>query len=431
MRYAPINPKLFAENRRRLVALLRPKALAVVNSNDLLPTNADGSLGLRANSDLFYLTGVEQEETVLLLYPDAQDPRLREVLFLREVTPLTETWEGHKLTPEEARKLTGIERVEPVSALPGMLHALMCHAECVYLNSNEHPRASLTVETREARFVREVVGRYPLHEYHRLARLMHRLRLVKSRLEVKMLREACRITHDGFRRVAGFVQPGVSETELEAEYAHEFLRQGGGFAYAPIIASGANANALHYIQNDATCRRGDLLLLDVAASYANYQADLTRTIPVSGCFTRRQRQIYEAVLRIFRQCAALLQPGLLPRDWREAADELTTKELVDLQLLKIAAVRKQGPEKEALRKFFMHGIGHPIGLDVHDVGDLTEPMQAGWVMTCEPAIYLRDEGMGIRLENMFLLTEGDPIDLMADVPIEIEEVEALMAQRRG
>ena len=429
MRYGPIPAKLFVENRRRLAAMMRPKSLAIVNNNDILPTNADGSLTLRPNSDLFYLSGVEQEETVLLLFPEAHDPRMREILFLRELTPLVQTWEGAKLSQEEARKRTGIERVEWLSSFPTMLHALMCEADHVYLNANEHARASIEVETRESRFVRDLVSRYPLHDYQRLARLLHQLRVVKSEPELKLIREACSITKDGFERVARFVTPGVSETEVEAEFAHEFIRRGGNFAYTPIIASGINACALHYIQNDGPCRKGELLLLDVAASYANYNSDLTRTIPVSGRFSRRQRQVYDAVLRIFRECAALLKPGLLPREWREAADELTTRELLDLQLIKKSDVKKQGPNKTALRKYFMHGVGHPIGLDVHDVGIMSEPMQPGWVMTCEPAIYIREEGFGIRLENMFQVTEGAPIDLMAEIPIEAEEIEALMASR--
>jgi len=256
------------------------------------------------------------------------------------------------------------------------------------------------------------------------------LRVVKSEAEIKLIRQACAITRDGFERVARFVRPGVNETEVEAEFAHEFIRKGGDFAYTPIIAGGVNACALHYIQNDAVCRNGELLLLDVAASYANYNSDLTRTIPISGRFSKRQREIYEAVLRVFRQCAALLKPGLLPREWREAADEFTTKELLDLKLVKKSEVKAQGPEKAALRKYFMHGVGHPIGLDVHDVGNTTEPMQAGWVMTCEPAIYIREEKLGIRLENMFLVTEGEPVDLMADIPLEADEIEELMQSRK-
>jgi len=427
MRYPPIQPSLFIENRRRLAALLLPKALAVVNSNDVLPTNADGTLLHRANSDLFYLTGVEQEESLLILFPEAHEPRNREILFLREATPLMETWEGRKLSKEEARKRTGIERIEWLSEFPAIFHALMCEADGVYLNSNEHSRATIEVETREARFVRETRSRFPLHEYHRLARLLHRLRPVKSEAEILLIRHANAISKDGFERVARFVKPGVTEMEVEAEFAHEFIRQSGRFAYSPIIASGENACALHYVQNDALCRDGEMLLLDVASTYANYNSDLTRTIPVNGRFTKRQRQVYEAVLRIFRQCAALLKPGLLPRDWKKAADEFTEKELVDLKLLKMSEVKKQGPDKTALKKYFMHGVGHPIGLDVHDVAGIGEPIQAGWVMTCEPAIYIREEKMGIRLENIILVTDAGPVDLMADIPIEPDEIEGLMA----
>ena len=427
MRHVPLPQKLFVENRARLAALLPPGSLALLNSNDQMPTNADGTYSPRANSDLFYLSAVEQEETVLLLFPHAHDPRAREILFVRETSPLLETWEGHKLTKEEATKVSGIARVEWLSALPGLLRSAMCEAEQVWLNSNEHSRAGIEVETREARFTRDLMAAYPLHDYHRLARLMHRLRAVKSEEEVKLLRKACGITRDGFERVARFLRPGVTETDVEAEYAHEFIRQGGGFAYSPIIATGANACALHYSQNDARCRAGEMLLLDVASSYANYNSDLTRALPVNGKFTRRQRQIYAAVLRIFRQCAALLRPGLLPRDWRKAADEFTEKELVDLKLLKMSEVRKQGEDKAALRKYFMHGVGHPIGLDVHDVGLMSEPMQAGCVMTCEPAIYLKEEKLGIRLENIFLVTEDAPVDLMADIPIEPDEIEQLMS----
>ena len=430
MRYDSIQSKLFIENRRRLCALLQPASLVAVNNNDILPTNADGTLLLHPNSDLFYLTGIEQEDSVLLLFPEALDPRNREILFIRDVTPLMETWEGHKLSKDEARKISGIERVEWVSDFDPIFRLLMCECERVYLNSNEHARAQITVDTREARFVQDCVHRYPLHEYHRLARLMHRLRAVKSEPELKLVRKATAITRDGFERVARFVRPGVSEMDVEAEYAHEFIRQGGQFAYSPIIAGGLNACALHYVSNDAPCRNGEMLLLDVAASYANYNSDLTRTIPVNGRFSKRQRQVYNAVLRVFRQAAALLRPGLLATDWRKATEELMTKELLDLKLLKPSEARRQGPEKTAMKKYYMHGIGHPIGLDVHDVALAAEPMQAGWVVTCEPGIYIREEKMGIRLENIILLTNEGPVDLMENVPIEADEIEALMAGKK-
>jgi Xaa-Pro aminopeptidase len=306
----------------------------------------------------------------------------------------------------------------------------MCECDHVYLDSNEHKRAVVKVQTREARFVEDTQRRYPLHDYQRLARLMHQLRAVKSELEVDLLRQACAITKAGFIRVCRFVEPGVTETEVEAEYAHEFIRNGGDFAYWPIIASGKNACVLHYIQNDQTCRKGDLLLLDVAARYANYNADLTRTIPVSGRFSRRQRQVYQAVLSVLRGASKAATPGKLPKQWQKDAEALMENELMDLGLLTRADLRRQDPEKPALKKYFMHGVGHPLGLDVHDVTLTTEPIQAGWVLTVEPGIYLPEEGFAVRLENNILVQEGGNIDLMADIPIEVADIESLMKARK-
>lgn len=426
MRYAPIDPELFVENRARLKPLLRPNSLVAVTTNDILPTNADGSLRLVPGADLFYLTGVDQEETILLLYPDAHDEKRREILFLRETSEEIAIWEGHKLAKDEARKRTGIQNVQWLSAFPRIFRELMCECEHVYLNSNEHKRANAEVETREARFARDVREQFPLHAYHRLARLMHRLRVVKSAFEIELIRKACALTKRGFERVARFVKPGVNELELEAEFAHEFIRGGGGFAYTPIIASGKNACVLHYQDNDQRCKKGELLLIDVGASYANYMSDLTRTIPVGGKFSRRQRQVYDAVLRVLRESSKLAVPGKLPKEWTKEADALMEKELLDLGLLTKREINKQDPEKPALKKYFMHGVGHPMGLDVHDVGHTTEPMQAGWVLTVEPGIYLPKEGFAVRLENDILVTDGGPADLMADIPIEPDEIEALM-----
>ncbi len=426
MRHAPIDPKLFVENRERLAQLMCPNSLAVVNANDIPPTNADGSAAVWPNSDLFYLTGVEQEETMLVLYPQADDEKHRELLFLREPTPGIETWEGHKLTKEEARKLTGVQQVHWLSEFPRLFHRLMCESDAVYLNANEHKRAVVEVETRDARFVADCQRRYPLHQYHRLARLMHRLRIVKSERELELIRQACAITGEGFRRVLGFTQPGVTETEVEAEFAHEFIRRNGRFAYLPIIASGLNACALHYIQNSAPCKKGQLLLLDVAASYANYNADLTRTIPVNGRFSRRQKQVYQAVLRVFRQSCKNLVPGKLPKVWQKEAEALIEQELLGLGLLKPGEIKRQNPDQPAFKKYFMHGVGHPIGLDVHDVGFTTEAIQPGWVMTVEPAIYIPEEGFAVRIENTILVGENGNTDLMADIPIEADEIEALM-----
>jgi Xaa-Pro aminopeptidase len=426
MRYQLPGFQVFSRHRTNLARLMLPNSLAVVNANDILPTNADGTLVIRANSDLFYLAGVEQEESILLLYPDAHEENMREILFLRETNDLIAIWEGHKLTKEEARKVSGINRVEWLSEFRPLFHRLMCECEHVYLNSNEHKRAHIEVRTRDARFIEDTQARYPLHDYQRLARLMHRLRAVKSEEEVALLKQACAITRAGFLRVCKFVKPGVTETEVEAEFAHEFIRRGGGFAYPPIIASGKNACVLHYLANDQVCRKGELLLLDVAASYANYNADLTRTIPVSGRFTRRQRQVYNAVLRVLRAVSKAATPGKLPKQWQKEAEAFVEKELVDLGLLKLSAIKKQDPDKPALKKYFMHGVGHPLGLDVHDVTDTTQPIQEGWVLTVEPAIYIPDEGFAVRLENDILVQAGGNVDLMANTPIEAGDVEELM-----
>jgi Xaa-Pro aminopeptidase len=400
-----------------------------LNANDILPTNADGTMPLRQNSDIFYLSGVDQEETILLIYPDAHEENMREILFLRETNDLIATWEGHKLTKEEARKRTGIQRVEWLSEFRPLFHRLMCESDHVYLNANEHKRAVIDVETREARFVRDSMARYPLHDYRRLAPIMHRLRAVKSAHELDLIKEACSITKNGFERVCRFVKPGVNEMEIEAEFAHAFIRRGGWFAYTPIIASGKNACVLHYIANDQPCRKGDLLLLDVASNYANYNSDLTRTIPVDGKFTRRQKQVYNAVLRVMRGCIAAAVPGKLPKQWQKEAEALIQEELLGLGLLKPSDIRTQDPTRPALKKYFMHGIGHPLGLDVHDVGITTEPFQEGWVLTVEPGIYIPDEGLAVRIENNIVLKHGGNVDLMADIPVEVNEIEALMRRR--
>ena len=430
MRHETIDPKLFVENRRRLAGLLLPNSVAVVNANDVLPVNADATLMMQPNSDLFYLTGVEQEESVLLLAPDAADENLREVLFLREPNEHLKTWEGHKLSKEEAREMSGIKSVKWLSEWRGVFHGAVCDAEHVYLNSNEHKRAVVEVQTRDARFVAECRAKYPLHQYHRLARLMHKLRAAKSERELELLRKAVAITDKGFRRVAKFVRPGVTEYEVEAEFAHEFTRSRAKFAYNPIIASGANACVLHYLANDRICRKGDLLLLDVGASYANYNADLTRTIPVSRRFTRRQKQVYNAVLRVMRASIKGAVAGKLHRDWQREAQAMMNDELLSLGLLKPADVKKQTADEPACRKYFMHGLGHLLGLDVHDVGFTTEPFAPGWVLTVEPGIYIPDEGFGVRLENNIVVTESGPIDLMAEIPVEPDEIEDLVNGRR-
>ncbi|MCB1125152.1 MAG: aminopeptidase P N-terminal domain-containing protein [Verrucomicrobiae bacterium] len=426
MRHAPIKPSLFKRNRDRLRRLLHANSLVILNANDVLPANADGTLVMVPNSDLFHLSGVEQEESILVLAPDAVDESQREILFLREPNPHLLTWEGHKLDRDEATRLSGIKEIRWLGEFPTVLHQLMCEVEHVYLNSNEHRRAVVEVETRDARFVRECQRRYPLHRYHRLARLMHALRVVKSPEEVELIKRASRITRQGFLRAAKFVQPGVNEMEIEAEFAHAFIREGAKFAYPPIIAAGGNSCVLHYLRNDAVCRKGDVVLLDVAASYGNYNSDLTRTLPVSGKFSRRQMQVYRSVLRVMRAMIQACVPGKLHREWQKEAEAMIQEELLKLGLLKPRDIRNQDPKNPALKRYFMHGLGHVLGLDVHDVGFMSEPFAPGWVLTVEPGIYIPEEGFGVRLENDVLVTEKGPVDLMADIPVEPEEVEALM-----
>ena len=427
MRHSPIPAKLFVENRQRLAALLPPKSVALLTANDVPQTNADGSLVNVPNSDLFYLSGIEQEESVLLVFPDAVEEKHREILFLREPNEHLKIWEGYKHSVEDAQKISGIKTVKWLTEMPVLLRGLVLDADNLFLNTNEHKRAALGVETRGDRFIKEMQHLYPLHRFNRVAPLMHRLRAVKSKLELELLQTAVDITKDGFERVARFVKPGVKEHEIEAEFAHEFIRQRGKFAYNPIIASGANACTLHYNQNDQVCRKGELLLIDVGASYANYNADLTRTIPVSGKFTKRQKEVYRAVLRVMQDSIARSTVGTLHKDWQRASQMQMNEELLSLGLLKKSNIKKQTEETPACRKYFMHGLGHVLGLDVHDVGLMSEPFAPGWVLTVEPGIYIPEEGFGIRLENDIVVTEDGPVDLMGHIPVDPDEIEALMA----
>ncbi len=429
MRHEPIPATLFAKNREALREKMLSASLAILNANDIPPTNADGSTIPVPNADLFYLSGIEQEESILVLAPDALDPKMREIMFLREPNEHLKVWEGHKHPKEEARSISGIREIKWLTEFPAILHKLMCEMEHVYVNTNEHSRAAIQVETREARFVADLRRKYPAHDFRRLARLMHELRSVKSETELALIRRACGITRGSFLRVLGMVHPGVMEFEVEAEFSHEFVRNRARFAYNPIIASGANACTLHYNENNQPCRDGELLLLDVAACYANYQSDLTRTIPVNGRFTKRQRQVYDAVLRALRAATQAAVPGMLHLDWQKESERIVEEELLHMGLLKSRDIKRQDPDNPAVKKYFMHGIGHPMGLDVHDVALLTQPFASGWVLTVEPGIYIPEEGFAVRLENDVLLTEAGPVDLMADIPIEAEEIEELMNKR--
>jgi Xaa-Pro aminopeptidase len=429
MRYTPLAAELFQENRRRLQALLPPNSLAIFNSNDVMPTNADGTLGFRQNADLYHLTGIDQEETIFLFWPDAPEEKFREVLFVRETSPLIAIWEGERLSQQEAAARSGIKQVKWTSAFEAIFQQAMIDCSQVFLNSNEHKRSSSQVETRNGRFIRDCQRRFPLHRYERVAPLMAQLRAVKQPLEIEALRQACRVTRQGFLRVAKKTKPGINEMEVEAEFAHEFIRNGCQFAYPPIIAAGKNNCVLHYVENSRECRAGDLLLLDVGASYANYNADLTRTIPVSGKFTQRQKDVYRSVLRVLREVGQYMSPGRKLKEVQRFASSLIEEELLRLKLLTPNQVKKQNPEEPALRKYFMHGVGHPLGIDVHDLVPRDATIQEGWVMTCEPAIYIPEEGFGIRLENDFVIQKNGNIDLMGDIPIEPDEIETLMRRK--
>jgi Xaa-Pro aminopeptidase len=429
MRYQKIDRQLFINNRSKLKKELKPNSVVAVNANDIMPTNADGTMRFRQNSDLFYLTGVDQEESVLVLCPDFPDEKYREVLFLRETNETIALWEGHKLTKEEAREATGVQTILWTTEFNRIFNTMMVmgNVEHVYLNTNDHYRADVTVDSRDQRFIKWCQEKYPLHRYERLAPIMHRLRSVKSKEEIELMQKACDITAKAFRRVLKFVKPGVKEYEIEAEYAHEFLRNGSrGFAYEPIIASGANSCVLHYIVNDKVCNDGDLLLLDVGAEYANYNADLTRTIPVSGRFTQRQKDVYNAVLRIHKTAISMLRPGVKYYEYHKEIQKRTEAELIQLKLLDKAEVAKQNPEKPLFMKYFAHGTSHMLGLDVHDVGNMYQSMVPGMVWTVEPGIYIREENMGVRIENNVVITDNGVMDLMKDIPREVEELEEIM-----
>lgn len=430
MKYLPIGKDLFIQHRQNLSKLLPPNAMAIFHANDTMPTNADGTMGFKQNNDLFYLSGIDQEESILLLFPDTHEPKHREILFLKETNEHIAIWEGHKYTKEEATETSGISTIYWLPQFETVLHGLMTECEFVYLNTNEHTRAVIEVETRDARFIRYCQNTYPLHSYKRVAPLMHQLRAIKSTKEIELIRHACSITEKAFRRLLKFVKPGVAEYEIEAELYYEFLRnRSKGPSYAPIIASGANACVLHYIENNQICKDGDVLLLDVGAEYANYAADMTRSIPVSGRFTTRQKQVYNAVLRVMKEARQMLVTGNIWDEYHKEVGKVMEKELIGLGLLNATEVKNQDPDKPLYKKYFMHGTSHFLGLDVHDVGNKYRKFEPGMVFTCEPGIYIREEGLGIRLENDILITKEGNIDLMATIPIEAEEIEDIMNSR--
>ncbi len=430
MRHAPIDPALFIANRRRLVQQLPPGALVILHAADILPTNGDGTLRMQPAGDLFWASGIEQEESLLVLAPSAADPTNREILFIRQPSEHLATWEGEKLTKDRAASISGVAKVRWISELPAVLHALLCECSAVYLNANEHERAVIEVESRDVRMARQLMSRYPLHRYERLAPILRRLRAIKSPAEVALIRRAADITGAGLERMLAALRPGVMEYELEAELAAEFIRRRARMAYEPIIGSGRNACVLHYLDNDQPCDAGELVLVDVGASYANYASDLTRTYPVNGRFTPRQRAVYEAVLRVLRSSIARTTVGTSLRAWKRAAQVEMAAELVKLGLITADDAARDSPEEPACRRYFMHGLGHSLGLGVHDIAPVDGPLEAGWVMTVEPGIYIPEEGLAVRLENDVLITENGPVDLCSHVPIEPDEIERLMARPR-
>lgn len=427
MKYSAIPNQLFIENRKRFSAKLKPNSIAIFNSNDIMPTNADGHMGFKQNADLFYLSGIDQEESILVLFPNTKMDGHSEVLFIKETNEHIAVWEGHKYTKEEAETTSGIKKIHWLSQFETIFHSLMCEAENVYLNTNEHTRAKIEVETRDHRFNTWCKNQYGNHSYLRSAPIMHELRAIKSEIEINLISQACGITKKGFDRIARFIKPGVWEYEIEAELIHEFIRnRSNGFAYGPIVASGANACVLHYTQNNTQCKDGDVILLDVAAEYGNYASDLTRCLPVNGKFNKRQKDVYNAVLRVMKKAKSRLVVGNTWDKYHFEVGEFMEEELINLGLLKMEDVKKQNPNAPLYKKYFMHGTSHFLGLDVHDVGSKYRPFENGMVFTCEPGIYIPEEGLGIRIENDIVISNTSPIDLMKDIAIEAEEIEDLM-----
>ena len=427
MRYLPIDPILFIENRKKVNSRLKPGALAVFNSNDTMPTSADGKQKFIQHSDLFYLSGMDQEETILLICPDAKEEKHREILFIRETNDYVVTWEGPKYSQNQASKVSGIQTVYWTREFESIFRSLAIESETIYLNTNEHLRYEPIVETREMRFLKWCMSTFPLHHYERLAPIMHDIRAVKSPCEITQIHQACQITEKAFRRLLSFIHPEIWEFEIEAEIIHEFLRnRSRGPAYPCIIASGSHACILHYELNDSQCLSGEMLLLDFGAEYAGYASDLTRTVPVSGKFNQRQKAVYNAVLRVQKAAIDMLVPGNTLIEYQRAVGQSMEKELVDLKLISLQDIRKQSENDPVYKKYFMHGTSHHLGLDAHDYGSRYRAFEAGMVLTVEPGIYIKEEGMGVRIENDVHVTGDGPEDLTKGIPVEAEEIEYLM-----
>ncbi|MGV6862498.1 MAG: aminopeptidase P family protein [Putridiphycobacter sp.] len=428
MKYEKINKDLFIHNRKRFVSQMESNAMAIFNSNDIYPVSADSTLPFAQHRDIFHLSGVDQEESVLVIFPDAFDEKHREILFLKETSELIAIWEGEKLTKESAFETSGIKTVFWLDQMDSIMKVLTAQADKIYINTNEHTRANTEVETREDRFIKDFKAKHPAHTYLKSAPIMHQIRSIKHPIEIDLMQKACNITEKGFRRILPFIKNGVMEYEIEAELMHEFLRnRSKGWAYTPIIASGASACVLHYIENNKVCNDGEVILMDFGAEYANYSSDMTRCVPVSGKFTQRQKDVYNAVLNVKNKAQKLLVPGTMMHEYHSEVGHYMEDELLQLGLIDKTDIKNQNPDWPAYKKYFMHGTSHFIGLDTHDVGSWTEPIKEGMVFTCEPGIYIPDENLGIRIEDdLVVQSSGEPFNLMKNIPIEVEEIEDLM-----
>lgn len=427
MKNLPLNPELFVTNRRRFIERMKPNSIAIFVSNDEVPSNGDAIYPFKQNSDLYWLSGVEQEDTMVILYPDNPDPKYREVLVLVRPNELKEKWDGKRLRKEEATAISGMKQIVWLDSLEGLLQGWVHLADTIYLDTNENDRKASLVRTRDYRYVDEMKNRYPLHHFERAARIMKDLRALKTPYEIDVVKQAVKITHNAFLRVMEFIKPGVMEYEIEAEIVHSFLSQrASGEAYGSIIASGDRARTLHYVSNNQECKDGELVLMDFGAYYGGYAADLSRTVPVNGKFTPRQKEVYNACLDLHNYAKSILKPGISILDYTDKVGEEATKQFLKIGLLKEEDVKNEDPENRAYRKYLYHGISHHLGIDVHDLGTRHEPIQPGMLFTVEPGIYIEEEGMGVRIENNLWITENGNIDLFEGIPITVEEIEACM-----
>ena len=430
MKYLPLNQAIFINNRKRFIKQMQPNSIAIFVSNDEWPRNGDALHEFKQNSDLFWLSGIEQEDSMVILFPDNPDPKYREVLVLIRPNELKEKWDGKRLRIAEAQAISGIQTIVWLDSIDALLQTWVHLADNIYLDSNENDRKASLIQSREYRFIGEMKNRYPLHQYLRAAKILKELRGIKTKEEIEVLQKAIDITETTFRRLLGFIKPGVMEYEIEAEICHSFLSQRAtGPAYHSIIASGDSARTLHYVTNNLECKDGDLVLMDFGAEYGNYCADLTRTIPVNGKFTKRQKEVYNACLHLHNYAKSLLKPGITIVDYTEKVGEEATKQFIKIGLLKKEDVKNEDKENRAYRKYLYHGISHHLGIDVHDLGTRTAPLQAGMVLTVEPGIYIEEEQMGIRIENNVWITKSGNIDLMKNIPISVDEIEALMRKK--